>query len=1100
MSERRNPAIIRFGLVFTLAIALAAIGLVIILDYLFREGSINGRISLAPGGGLISLLISASLLALVFRRLQAASVLALVTIVVALGQVALPHIPIADGLIEFAVSPPLAFVTVLIGLTLIAAIHLRKARLVCLTTGPLVAVTGLFSLMSYWMPVLQQTSLGTIPESTIIVSPLAILVGLSLTFLHTIHHWEIPDCSPALVLISVSAIALTTVIWDRMRVQNSNNLIDSAQALVDQLTASTEARFSADLALIRRLADRQSQLTGPPGGEAWAHDVQSYLNDFPHIRLIGILEPDRKPVGVYYRADNYQYWLQRLLSAADNTAWLKHVTNTRQPQLSPPQPGNDGDIFAMIATPVFAETGQPWHVIAITDLEDIFHNLLEHYAGSLNARIYYGDTVVYDYSSGEPGADGPEAGTGEKEGQKIPLVTGHMDTHYDSQWQIQVYMRQGALTGSAIYLPPLVLFTGLILSFLVVLSHLFWRESERRSQSLRILNDTVSTHLDKEQSLRHINERIMQFSRDILCSINAEGIFTSVNPAVEEILGYRPDQLIGQYYNVLIPPEDQDATAEEMRKLIAGERRISDDFRNHLRHRDGQIVTLSWTTEWSEEDQALFCVGRDMTDQLAAETLMRERDQFFSLSPDMFCIVDLNNHFFEVNRAFEVLLGYEREELLGTSYLELIFSDDRARVKSAVESMMEGNTISDLQIRVTSKDNTEHWLELSAILSSDDLIYVAARDTTEIRQTQEKLKESERLLNIAERAAGIGGWVIDLVTGQIRWSHAMFDIHELPFGELPTFEEALEFYTPGSREIVTKAVESCIQTGASFDEELQIHTRHGRLRWVRVIGQAVRNDEGQIMQIQGALQDITASHQIRAELERSNRELQDFAFVASHDLQEPLRKIQAFSDRLLTRSGKFDDQEQDYLQRMQSAAKRMQSLIQDLLTYSRVTTRAQPLTVCDTNQILAEVLQDMETTISRENAVIDIMPLPAITGDATQLRQVFQNLLSNAIKFHSRDEIPKVSIRAEDETTAGWILVFDDKGVGFDEGYADKLFHPFQKLHREDFPGTGIGMAIVKKILDRHGATVSVRSGIDQGTRFRIFFPTGNHSGIDSDD
>ncbi len=645
-----------------------------------------------------------------------------------------------------------------------------------------------------------------------------------------------------------------------------------------------------------------------------------------------------------------------------------------------------------------------------------------------------------------------------------------------------------------------ILLFGLLLSLLAILTFLFWRESERRARSLRKLNNAVNANLHREQSLRQANERIMAFSRDILCSIDAQGLFLSVNPASEDIVGYRPDQLIGEHYNVLLLPEDRETTAEEIRKLTTGERRISDGFRNHLRHRDGHIVTISWTADWSEEDQALFCVGRDMSDQLAAETLMREREQFFSLSPDMFCIVDLNSNFFEVNRALEDVLGYNREELMGSSYLQIIHSEDWAKVKEAVESMMAGDTISDLAVRAISKNGAEHWIEISATLSSDELIYVSARDTTEIRQTQEKLRESERLLNIAERAARIGGWVIEVATRRVRWSHVMFDVHELPVGEVPSLEEALEFYTPGSREIVTKAVETCIQAGIPFDEELQIRTRHGHLRWFRAIGQAVKDGEGRIIQIQGALQDVTASHQTMAELARSNRELQDFAFMASHDLQEPLRKIQAFSDRLLTRSDHFDEQEQDYLNRMQSAAKRMQSLIQDLLTYSRVTTQARPLTVCDTNQILAEVLQDMETMVARENAAIDITPLPPTTGDATQLRQVFQNLLSNAIKFHRPDQNPQVSIHAENESDHGWTLVVSDKGVGFDERYARKLFHPFQRLHKQEFAGSGIGMAIVKKILDRHGATVTVKSGIDQGTTFRIYFPTGNNPRTDSND
>jgi len=480
----------------------------------------------------------------------------------------------------------------------------------------------------------------------------------------------------------------------------------------------------------------------------------------------------------------------------------------------------------------------------------------------------------------------------------------------------------------------------------------------------------------------------------------------------------------------------------------------------------------------------------------------------------------------------------------------------------------------------------------------------------------QSLRESEALLEIAEKAARLGGWMMDLSTGKLRWSHAMFDIFEIPAENVPNIAHGLSFFTPDSRRIVIKAVDTCKKTGIPFDEDLQIRTEFGRLRWVRVIGQAVKNENGQITQVQGGLQDITASHQAMeqiqrfserqakvfesitdafltvdlewrftyvnrrseellnknreallgnnlweispaargteferqyrhamasgesvafeayyppldnwfevsaypsdeglaiyyrsikerkqaqqqleqtmAELERSNRELQDFAFVASHDLQEPLRKIQAFSDRLLTQSDRFNMREQDYLQRMQSAARRMQSLIQDLLTYSRVTTNAQPLAVCDTNRILDEVLQDMETIVSRENAVISTRTLPPITGDATQIRQVFQNLLSNAIKFHKSGENPQVLIYPENSTTHGWTLVVNDSGVGFDMRYAEKLFHPFQRLHKQAFPGTGIGLAIVRKILDRHGATVSVESKVGQGTTFRIHFPASN--------
>lgn len=237
------------------------------------------------------------------------------------------------------------------------------------------------------------------------------------------------------------------------------------------------------------------------------------------------------------------------------------------------------------------------------------------------------------------------------------------------------------------------------------------------------------------------------------------------------------------------------------------------------------------------------------------------------------------------------------------------------------------------------------------------------------------------------------------------------------------------------------------------------------------------------------------------ELERSNRELQDFAFVASHDLQEPLRKIQAFGDRLKTKHGpQLNDEAQDYLQRMQGAASRMHTLINDLLTFSRVTTKAQPFISTDLGKIAKEVLADLEVRLQDTGGTVEVGDLPVIEADSMQMRQLIQNLISNALKFHKPDEAPIIKIGAEisgngsgpagRRSNSVAQLTFEDNGIGFDEKYLDRIFTPFQRLHgRGEYEGTGIGLAVCRKIVERHGGTLTARSTPGEGSTFIVTLP-----------
>jgi light-regulated signal transduction histidine kinase (bacteriophytochrome) len=237
------------------------------------------------------------------------------------------------------------------------------------------------------------------------------------------------------------------------------------------------------------------------------------------------------------------------------------------------------------------------------------------------------------------------------------------------------------------------------------------------------------------------------------------------------------------------------------------------------------------------------------------------------------------------------------------------------------------------------------------------------------------------------------------------------------------------------------------------------------------------------------------------ELRRSNRELEQFAYVASHDLQEPLRKTQAFSDRLLKKfSGQLGDQGQEYIDRITTSATRMRSLINDLLSFSRVATRARPFVGIELAEVVRDTLLDLDERVTQTGATIDVGPLPRIDGDPTQMRQLFQNLIANALKFHKPDVAPIVTIRGRIESEPAesperapsdvcWVEITDN-GIGFEERFANRIFQIFQRLHgRNEYEGTGIGLAICRKIVERHSGRISATSTPGHGSTFVVVLP-----------
>jgi len=312
-----------------------------------------------------------------------------------------------------------------------------------------------------------------------------------------------------------------------------------------------------------------------------------------------------------------------------------------------------------------------------------------------------------------------------------------------------------------------------------------------------------------------------------------------------------------------------------------------------------------------------------------------------------------------------------------------------------------------------------------------------------------------------------------------------------------------------------------IQTGKPVINQEQYKSRRkdpsGKKYWSVSSKVIWCDDKGEILGTVGITRDIhefkMAQEALRAseeklreftaQLERSNRELQDFAYVASHDLQEPLRKIVVFGERLKEKAAeRLEPETLDYLQRMQKAASRMQTLINDLLTFSRVTTKAQPFNPVDLEQTVREVVDDLEGRIEATKGRVDLGILPTIDAEPLQIRQLLQNLIGNALKFRRPDVSPVVKIdakfffgalpdSAEDAPEQKLCeLTVSDNGIGFEEKYLDRIFNVFQRLHtRNEYEGTGMGLAIARKIVVYHGGVITAKSAPGQGSTFIVTLP-----------
>ena len=605
---------------------------------------------------------------------------------------------------------------------------------------------------------------------------------------------------------------------------------------------------------------------------------------------------------------------------------------------------------------------------------------------------------------------------------------------------------------------------------------------------------------------RAILEGLFEFAPDAIVCVDREGRISRINKEAERLFGYAEGELVGQDHDILVPERFRAVHGANLRNYMsdAGVRTMGAGLELYGRKKDGSEFPVEIALGPVETLEGLYVLAivRDVTDRKRLERALAESEeryrQLVENLPDAVAILS-DGKLVYCNGACAIMYGVPSvDDILGRPPLEFIHPDYRKLAGERIRQvLLEGKTVPFVEEKLLRADGSSIDIEVVStphVYRGKPAVQSILRDISSRKQAERALQESEdRYRKLVELSPDV---VAIATEGKIAFlNEAGAKLFGVASPEEMYGRPVLEIVHPDYQQIVTQRLRQVMELGeqAPLIEE-KILRRDGTVVWVEAVSRPfIYQGKNAMLSV---IRDISHHKALEeqlgdaaTELTRSNKDLEQFAYAASHDLQEPLRMVTSFTQLLEKRyKGKLEKDADEFIGFIVDGATRMQAMISDLLDYSRVGTRGKAFQETDCEEVLRQATTNLIPAISESAAIVTHGPLPVVVADDGQMLRLFQNLVGNAIKFRSR-ETPRVHVSAR-RTDGEWEFSVRDNGIGIAPEFFDKLFVIFQRLHtREQYPGTGVGLAICKRIVERHGGRIWVESEAGKGSTFFFTLP-----------